>query len=502
MATTYDPTTAPIGELVAVPREKLAIDPNVRKDIGLDKSFVSNIRQYGIHQPPVGWRDEDGTVHITMGQRRTSAALEIGWPVVTVLVKPRDTAEGDAADERRMVAQLAENEQRLELSTADSAAAYRQLALFGLTEERIARKTNSAKGRVQTALKVAASPAALANAEAHSLTLDQAALIAEFDDDAEARTQLEQQAAKDPEQLEHAAARIREDRLDQAVIDRLAAEITAAGFKVFREYADRPQRAEYLSHLARKDDPDRAPLHEDDLASLDPEHVYGHIRPGNRGDADRGFGIEWYIDNWSAQGLTGRYSYSIAKPALTDEEKEAQREERRVKRQAKKDFQAATTLRREWISTVLLGRATRFTESHLAWIAGALLAAPGHLRDSRGGADRLAFELLGHPFDVASGWEYDAELAEHVYPDRLHAARLIKTDRATRVALAAAIARTELVVGNEKGDDFGRDRRAAKYLRTLHDWGYTLADVERAIVEAADARIETEAAHAEERDAK
>lgn len=492
MATTYDPTTADAGALVAVPREQLVIDPNVRTSIGLDKSFISSIRQYGIHQPPVGWRDEDGLVHITMGQRRTSAALEIGHPVVHVIVKPRDTAEGDAADERRIITQLAENEQRLSLNAGETAAAYQQLALFGLTEERIARKTNAPKSKVASAIKVASSPAAASAAEAHSLTLDQAALIAEFDDDEEARRKLEEQATEDPDQLVHLAARIREDRLDQEVIDRLTAEITAAGHTPSRGYGDRPSGAEYLRHLCRVDDPDRKALEESDLDGL--EEVYGYIAPGNRGDADRGYTIQWFIAGWKRQGLDQRYR--AAKPVLTDEQKEAERELKREKREAKKAFAAATVVRRDWIRSTLLARTTRHTESHQAWIAGAMLEALGHLNGGRDATRALAMDLLGRE-DTGSAdeqYEADAESQErYIHPSRRLATYVVTTDRASRVALAAAVAQTEAVVGNEKGDAFGRDPRASRYLRTLRDWGYTLSAVERAIVEAADERVDAEA---------
>jgi len=490
MATTYDPTTADVGEVVKVPRGKLVIDPNVRQSVPDDKSFVSSIRVNGFEQYPVGWRDEDtGEIHITVGQRRTSAALEIGWEVVPIVIKPRVAAEGDRAEELRILTQLRENEQRAELTSHETAAAYQQLALFGVSEDQIARKTNSPRARVQTALKVASSVSASSAAEAHSLTLDQAAVIAEFDGDDEASAKLNEAATEDPEQLEHVAQRIREDRADQEVIDRLVEDIRAAGatpLTDWHEYNEHASRSEHISYLCRADDPDRAPLTADDLGGL--ENVFGWVRQGNRGDADRGFQIDWYVNGWKAQGLAQRYSAASA--PVTEEEKEAERERKRAKREAKKAFAAATVVRREWIRSNLLGRGARHTEAHQAWIAGALLEGLGHLSAGRDRTRELAFELLGHE-NTDQTYGGDVESGESwVSPERRHASRVITVERASRVALAAAVAQTEAVVGNEKGDDFGRDVRTSRYLRQLRDWGYVLSDVERAIVTAADERIE------------
>ena len=486
MATTYDPLTAPTGELIAVPAENLVIDPNVRRTIDRDASFVSSIRQYGILQPPVGWQDDDGLVHITMGQRRTSAALEIGHPVVHVFVKPQRAAraDGDAADVDRIVGQLAENDHRTELGTADRAAAYKQLALFGLTEERIARKTNTPKATVATALKIAESKTALSNAEAHSLDLAQAALIAEFDDDAEAQAALEQQAAEDPDQLAHLAQRFREDRLDAEVRARLEARVREVG-ELATSY---PSNLTAIDYLYREgEDGERTFLTEDDLPNLD--GVVGWIRKGYSGDADRGHHIIWYLRDPELQGILGGRTRTGAIEE-TEEEKEAKKAEAKIKRQAKKDFRAATVVRREWIRANLLHRNARLNESHFAWIAGALLNAVGHFSRGYTETAQLAFDLLGHSGGNGSLAGHVAETDSYETGEAHHARRVIRVDRAQRVALAAAIAHTEAAIGNDKWPEFGQDPRAGIYLAQLRDWGYPLAPVERAVVEAMEARIE------------
>lgn len=71
---------------------------------------------------------------------------------------------------------------------------------------------------------------------AYDLTLDQAAVIAEFDDgtpdSGEAVKLLTVTAQKDPRQFEHVTQRLRDDRADaRAVADRIA-ELTTAGIRV------------------------------------------------------------------------------------------------------------------------------------------------------------------------------------------------------------------------------------------------------------------------------
>src|SRR5690606_17174059 len=123
-------------------------------------------------------------------------------------------------------------------------------------------------------------------ADAHSLTLDQAALIAEFDDDENDRRMLEEQATEDPEQLEHVAARIREERLDREVVDRIAKELTDVGAQPVRDWADMPAGVEYWNRLGRLVDSEKMPLDLEELKDGTIQGVVGFIRSGYRGDAD------------------------------------------------------------------------------------------------------------------------------------------------------------------------------------------------------------------------
>ncbi|PZU04724.1 MAG: hypothetical protein DI630_00005 [Gordonia sp. (in: high G+C Gram-positive bacteria)] len=49
----------------------LVIDANVRTDAALDKAFVASIAERGVILPVVATRDDDGTIRVRDGQRRT-----------------------------------------------------------------------------------------------------------------------------------------------------------------------------------------------------------------------------------------------------------------------------------------------------------------------------------------------------------------------------------------------------------------------------------------------
>ncbi|MDF2992488.1 MAG: chromosome partitioning protein ParB [Microbacterium sp.] len=476
MATTYDPTTADLGTLERIDRNDVIVDLNVRKDIRLDKSFISSIRVRGFEQYPVGWRDEDGKAHVVVGQRRVSAALEIDWPVIPIVIKTRVAAEADRAEEQRLLTQLAENEQRAPLTDAEIAAGYKQLALVGVSEDQIARKTNSPRTRVKTALAVAGSAAASAAVGKLSLTLDQAAIYTEFDGDADAVARLDQVAAERPDQLQHEAERIRNERADAEVIARLSEEIRAQAAEPHTEV---PSGAEAIGQLWRADDDSQKRL------TLAQAKKYAGLvgvvyRSGWESPTgeNRGYKILWFLTGWKDRGLT---TWGARQP-VSDEEKAR----RKQKRQDKADMRAATVVRREWLRDVLLADGHKLdTDSALRWIAGALWHTPGHLSPSIGRPSRFALELLGISDEITSTTERDPDTGNHLHGTDLHVRDVVASRDSLRVALAMAIARTEAVVGDEKGDAFGQDNRTAKYFRQLRDWGYTLAPIEEGIADHA-----------------
>lgn len=482
MAITYDPTTADVGTVEKIPSGDIIIDLNVRQDIRLDKSFVSSVRVYGFLMPPVGYRDEDGKVHITVGQRRVSAALEIGWSVIPILVKPKVEAEGDRAEELRILSQLAENEQRTGLTDAEIAAGYKQLALVGVSEDQIARKTNSAKARVATALKVAGSTVAVDAIEKHELTLDQAAILIEFEDDNKAVAELREVAAERPEQLEHRAQQIRSrvarERHGQSVADKARAE----GWKVlYRDPNDYngygiPNGHARIEGLWRADDPKQTKLTLDDVKDHPARVVYIDTT-GHREEAR----VEWLIKDHKKHGFASHYdsSGSTSGP-LSDAEKAA----RRQKRTDKAEMTDATIVRRTWIKDTLL-RTKLDVANVLPWIADSALGltrALGYDQAAQGTARELACDLLGIGTENPDRHRDDRKLLDVALSEAG------TSNERLRILLAYSIALVEHVAGHQRHHAYGQFTPLAPYFLQLQAWGYTLADVEQRIVDAAAAK--------------
>lgn len=473
MATTYDPTTADPGQIEKITAGDIIIDPNVRKDIRLDKSFISSIRVYGFQQHPVGYRDDDGKVHITVGQRRTSAALEIGWPVIPIVVKPKIAAEHDRADELRILAQLAENEQRAALTGAELAAGYKQLALLGVSDDQIARKTNAPKQHIQTALAVAASEVASAALESRPITLEQAAYLVEFEDSPDVVEELTETLAERPEQIEHAVARIRQDRADAALVEQRAAELEAAGWVVHRESRhygwERPGGTYSAGELRRSDGDPWTSIRGEDLTQFVDRHAV--IYPARW--TDDGVEVKYFIGSAEENGLERMTNSGGGKTPLTDDEKAA----RKQKRADKADMILATEVRRAWIKEFL---GQKKLPDMSRWIAHAVFETDHALGASQrpGNARDLAFELLG----------LEQPSTKYGYMSRSASAEFITghPGLAEPMIAAYAIAICEDVLGDPKHYWAGMQMaELAPYLEQLHEWGYPLSDVEQRLVEAA-----------------
>lgn len=154
---------------------------NVRAEARLSPGFVASIRERGVLVPVVGHRDEQGRFVVLYGQRRILAAARTGCTSVPAYVI--DCPE----DVDRIIDQMAENDHREGINTADRTGGMKQLAAFGLTAAQIKRRTARPRDEVDAALTIARSELAEKAAQRWDfLTLDQAATLAEFDNDPEA----------------------------------------------------------------------------------------------------------------------------------------------------------------------------------------------------------------------------------------------------------------------------------------------------------------------------
>ncbi|MGH3533488.1 MAG: ParB/RepB/Spo0J family partition protein, partial [Pseudonocardiaceae bacterium] len=224
------------SQLLWVDPRELIISDNVRTDVALDKGFVADVAERGVRQPVPVRRDESGCLVVRTGQRRVLAAIEAGLDRVRVLIEDETLTDERAQAIDRILDQLGENEHRSGLGEADEARATQQLLGLGLSARQIARRRHLPTKRVTTAAAVAQNQLALDAVTEGVLDLAQAAIVAEFTDDQAAVTTLTSAARTRPEQFQHVAQRLRDDREESRLRAQLTATLTEQGVTII----DRP----------------------------------------------------------------------------------------------------------------------------------------------------------------------------------------------------------------------------------------------------------------------
>ncbi|MFC9249910.1 hypothetical protein [Amycolatopsis thailandensis] len=162
----------------------VVIGVNVRtENADTDPTTIQDMTQRGVDMAVKGYRDDDGTVVITMGQRRVLNAREAQCEVpVWIQAPPADDERKATID--RIIGQVNENDLRVGLTLGDRYNAFQQLVAFDLKPAGIARKLGRGKGGkayVENVLQAGSSDLARAATERYDLTLDQAAVVAEFE---------------------------------------------------------------------------------------------------------------------------------------------------------------------------------------------------------------------------------------------------------------------------------------------------------------------------------
>ena len=83
-------------ECVDVDPTSLIIGDNVRAGAHLDRQFLASLREFAVMDPIHVTLDQDGTLTVKRGQRRTLGAVKVGLPLV-----PVDSAEDEPEGEVR-----------------------------------------------------------------------------------------------------------------------------------------------------------------------------------------------------------------------------------------------------------------------------------------------------------------------------------------------------------------------------------------------------------------
>lgn len=438
----------------------LIVAANVRRDVALTKEFVASVKQHGVKVPVLVQEGPTG-LEVLDGQRRTLAAVEAGLSVVPVVVQAVVADDG-----QRIVDQLVVNEHRSGLTNADQVEAIRDLALFGLSASAIAKKVGEKKATVDVALKVAAVPAAVEMMREKQVSLEDAAMLAEVAEvDEEFAAELTEKLSRGYN-IAHTVSDWRLERQAAAI----ARELEGLGVQVV-EYIgwdeDDPRKVQELfldeGLTQRLSDVDEA-----EMKKIAGDGLVAYTHVGWRG-GDRAVQIGYGVRGWRDRGLFGRdrSGFSKSSKPSTPEEAEALKAERRAARERTKAWQIAT-------------------ETRLVFLQGLLQ------RKALPAGWELQVALLLCRSSSVINWAtakglLQVEGVDGEYTGYLTLRRLLSENpaRSAHVALAVALAE------REGGRDFDRkgwqSEGVADYLRLLGGWGYELTDVEREVVEGAQA---------------
>jgi ParB family transcriptional regulator, chromosome partitioning protein len=479
-------TAHEVGTVVRVEPTALLLTRNIR-EAKPDAELIKSIKDLGVIEPITAVLTTDGSLLVRTGHRRTLAAIEAKCDTVPVYVTGTDATD-KVAEVQRIVSQRDENTHRAGLTTAEEVAVVETLSGLGLSAAQVAKQARIKRADVDAALTVAASTMAKEHAELHTnLTLDQAAVIAEFEDEPETVIALVN-AAKNG-QFAHVAQRKRDDRERNRLMSEAAEALQAKGITV----VDRPgwdattKPLDYLvdaetgekvtaenhagcpGHVAwlasewvyvdadGNEIPEDLDYDEDDPEATDPyedaEQVqrygptYGCTQPVKNGHRDR-----------YASGTS-----STPKAAgLTEAEREAAKTARKLVIENNKAWDSAETVRREWLAQFT--RVKTPPKGTAAFIATAL-CKDSTVANSNGG-NKFAAEWLGIKH-IGYG---QADLSP---------AKTATENRALVIALVQILGGYESEITKASWRHDGTNNSVGRYLRFIESCGYTLSDVEK-----------------------
>jgi ParB family chromosome partitioning protein len=146
-------------DLVAVPGTRLIevdphdIVPNPRQprtnfDADDLAELVHSVREFGVLQPVVVRRNDEGQFELIMGERRTRAAREAGLTAIPAVLR-------ETEDENLLRDALLENLHRSQLNPLEEASAYQQLLEdFGITQEELATRIGRSRPQISNTIRL------------------------------------------------------------------------------------------------------------------------------------------------------------------------------------------------------------------------------------------------------------------------------------------------------------------------------------------------------------
>ncbi|MFC8796980.1 ParB N-terminal domain-containing protein [Promicromonospora sp. NPDC057138] len=428
----------------------LLVETNVRAEVNLTPRFLKTIREDGVLTPILVHRTEQG-LRVRAGQRRTLAAVEVGLEAIPAMI-----VQGDEDQVRRLREQLVENDDRQNLRHAERVDAFYQMSLLGVPTVEISNATGHSTTDVNAALKIAKTKKAKAVQAKYDLTLDQAAVLAEFENDTDAVKALTETAIKNPGNFAHAAQRRRDERDAAARMTEAVKGLAEAGIKQITNWS----KEVHDNHAARE-------LHQlqtGDGNTLSPEahglcpHRAAFLSTRYNGEIQTGH----VCLDYKAAGH--KLNRSNPNDTRTEQEKEEARAERAEVIANNKAWKSAETVRRQWLADFAKRKTT--PKDAPVFLAETIIGDAYSIEKASENVHDLAREWLG--LKTGTGLRgrqplYDL-IAKSTPARALHISLVL--------ALAAIEARTGL-------HTWRRPACEERYFRALEAWGYTLADVEQ-----------------------
>ena len=462
---------------------EIIIGTNVRTDLRADhKEFRKSIKERGVLEAVTVYRNEDGQYVLLRGQRRTVTAAEVGTP--TGLIPARVVPQ--PADADRIGDQMVENIHRAGMREAEIVAGVEQLALLGVSAAQIAKRTSIDRPTVNAGLAVTKADQSRNRLDSGDLTLEEAAIFAEFEHDPEAVERLEN-AKRWRRSLAHEAQRLRDEaaerEADAAEVERLRAE----GLPVLS--AEEVEEADEVLRIERLVTEDGEPLAEEEWPNVPgarvqvvKEWVYPEDDSDEEHEDDepaepyQQYVPVWVVTDLDASGLRRRGGGSSSTASAdeggeSEEEAEARREERRRVIANNEAWASAETVRREWLATFVARKTA--PKGAEALICEAVVTGHHSLSKAMDHRHPMLFTLLG--VDVPTGY-YGAG-----YEECHKIATKASTPKAAAMTtLAAIVAAWEATTGKHSW----RNPTAwdARVLGALVEWGYQPSEVERILL--------------------
>lgn len=408
--------------LARIPVRHLGHFPdNVREDYRITQEFCASLKaqlQVPVTVIPIpddyqrGEGEQEHRWWVVKGNRRLEAAIMVKLPKLLCLIDLTKTDDKASL----FVDQVVENDDdfRLGLTPFEQSRALFMAHQLGATRTEIRKRTGRTREEVSQAIaagKLSEQTRRTAQAMEYAWTLDELALLEEFDGDQEALAQIDSYISSWGYTGRHAIERVRTDRQEAAEHARALADLVAAGIPVTE---GEPPGAVRLTRLASR------------VEGFDPEQ-HGDC-PG-RG----AFFYSWrqgqpelYCSTPERHGYTPPPAITLPRPAEVEDDGPS----RKVVIQGNRAWMAAATVRQEWLATFFARRSapkpvarfiTRVLNDMPAPVRDKLAAAPlSTLYGKLGGpADLEATLAIATPgrlamlqlLPIAVAWEYQMSVA-------------------------------------------------------------------------------------------